>query len=661
MKKINLIVLCVSICGALIAQVFPQKNIVKYKSNNVNNKVTFTEPDASLVLNSNEKEITQKPTDHHSINLTLNGRNSNSRTILWSEDFSGGFPALWSTSSSNTTGGSATCPWEWTIDGTFGYYNGNQGSSGTNEITSTTATNGFLICDTDSANHYSYGQPSGSTYEYIESMFTTNAIDLSSNAAVSLEFEHLFRYNNLGAASFTPPSIYISTDSINWTSFLVNNSVPNNTLSLNPESFSINISNIAGNQPQVYLRFGWVARCYYWMIDDIKITVPPENDIQNLSSWIFGENSNGAEYGRTPIAQVEQNYYVGASVYNYGSTAQSNVVVNGDFNGPTSFTTTASIASIPIDSAERVESLEPMNFAIGVYNGVITATSAGDTTGSGNFGDNLYLRNFEITNDVYSLDGIGNNPSSTESLSSIGSNSFTGAEDGLICATMYPFFANDTINSVTALITTNTIAGAEVILYIIDSLSFTSGSLNNAIFISNVYTVTPQDVANGFIEIPVGTQNDSLVESLAITPGNYYAALELFSYSTYDIRIIDDQTVGQPAWSSAIYIPQDQAYNNGNAFAIRVNLGDNTYNNVGITENINTFSIYPNPTNGIINISSNGNELSELTVKDINGKIVLVINFQSLISINMDNYSKGVYIVDVKNNQGITSKKISVQ
>ena len=139
--------------------------------------------------------------------------------------------------------------------------------------------------------------------------------------------------------------------------------------------------------------------------------------------------------------------------------------------------------------------------------------------------------------------------------------------------------------------------------------------------------------------------------------------VDFFPSSYYDIAIMDDKTVGQPAWSSAIYIPADQQnYTNGNAFAIRVNLGDKTGpNTTGITENINAFSIYPNPTNGIVNISSNGNELSELTVKDITGKIVLVKNFQSVISINLDNYGKGVYIVDIKNNLGITSKKISVQ
>ena len=106
------------------------------------------------------------------------------------------------------------------FDGSWGYYQGTQGMSGAAAINSTTASNGFLISDSDSANHHAYGQPSGTTYQYIESYFTTSAIDLSMYPAVSLEFEHTFRYNNLGQAAFVPPTVSISNDSINWTDFV---------------------------------------------------------------------------------------------------------------------------------------------------------------------------------------------------------------------------------------------------------------------------------------------------------------------------------------------------------------------------------------------------------------------------------------------------------
>ena len=43
---------------------------------------------------------------------------------------------------------------------------------------------------------------------------------------------------------------------------------------------------------------------------------------------------------------------------------------------------------------------------------------------------------------------------------------------------------SDTINSVKAIITSNTVADAEVILYIIDSTEFNTGNFGNAIFTS---------------------------------------------------------------------------------------------------------------------------------------------------------------------------------
>ena len=227
---------------------------------------------------------------------------------------------------------------------------------------------------------------------------------------------------------------------------------------------------------------------------------------------------------------------------------------------------------------------------------------------------------------------------------------------------MFPFLNSDTINSVKALITSNTLADAEVILYIIDSTEFNTGNFGNAIFTSDLYLVTPNDVANGYIEIPVGYQNGNIFESLPIAAGNYYAALELYSGGgTFDIGIIDDNTVPQPGMSSAIWYPLDQAYSNGNAFAIRLNLGDNSIDNTGISENINNIQIYPNPASNFINISTNATEISELIIKEITGKVIYTGNFNSKISINTESYSKGIYLIDVINTNGIYSKKISIK
>ena len=599
------------------------------------------------------------------ISLNIKSNTINNRNIIWSDDFSD--PNTWVINNGSTGLGAG-----------FGWTIGSNNNSWyfTNPISSTS---GGSFAEVSNGDASAQSQAPNVTYTMTTAL-PINIDSLANTSNVSLS------WLEYGARFYDLQQVFISIDNgTTWTEVADNlnydrltQSSPNNAY-INPTTREIRISSfIASNPSQVLIRFSWTSErptsannsvwiTYGWYIDDVSINTLPDDDVVNQSSWIFGENSNGAEYGRTPISQVEPNYYVGASVYNFGTNIQS-VTVNGDFNGPTSFTTTASVSSILSDSTEIVETLEPSSFSVGVYNGVITALSTGDSTGSGNFGDNINLRNFEITNDIYSLDGIGNNPAGTESLSSIGTATFTDSEDGLICATMYSFNNSDTINSVKVLIDgSNSSVGAEVILRIIDSSSFINQLFNAAIFSSAPYTITPNDISQQFFEIPVGNVNGSFFESLSISAGEYYAALELFSLgNTYDLRIMDDNTVGQPAMSSAIFIPITSAssgvYSNGNAFAIRLNLGDKTGpNTTGITENINAFSIYPNPTNGIVNISSNGNELSELTVKDITGKIVLVKNFQSVISINLDNYGKGVYIVDVKNNLGFTSKKISVQ
>ena len=108
--------------------------------------------------------------------------------------------------------------------------------------------NGFLITDPDSANHYAYGQPSGNTYEYIESYFTTNVINLLGHTNVYLEFQQKFRFNNS-----LNLKVYISTDSINWTDYSVQGNTTNNTHSPDPQFVSLNISPVAGNSSTVYV------------------------------------------------------------------------------------------------------------------------------------------------------------------------------------------------------------------------------------------------------------------------------------------------------------------------------------------------------------------------------------------------------------------------
>jgi hypothetical protein len=523
-------------------------------------------------------------------------------------------------------------------------------------MASSSAADGFAVFD---GIQYLINGP----IDYQDAIIELNdTLDLTNYPVVALEFEQLYR-----AFNYDKTFVELSTDfGATWTQIELNDQVTTNDPAVQ-ELIGINISSFVGGQSGVKIRFRWTSDSnddsygsgYGWLIDDLKITVPPENDVQNLSSWIYGENSYGAEYGRIPLSQAEQNYYVGASVYNYGSMDQNNIIVNGDFTGPTNFTTSATTSTIASDSIKSVESLNPVTLSIGNYSGTITASSMGDTLGSGNFDDNVYLRNFEVTSDIYSLDGLGNHPTDYESIGSLGSNSWTNAADGLICATLYPFRQQEVVNSVRAYLQSSSIAQSEVILYILDSLSFTNGLFSNSYFISDLYTVTPQDISNGYIEIPVAYSiGNSTWENLTLPPGNYYAALELYSGgNTYDIRILDDNTVIQPGWSSAIWFPGDQAYTNGNAFAIRMNLGAN----VGVADNNDVkINFYPNPAKYHINLEINNDLNSFYEIIDVRGKTLLSGTFLNTVQIDFKNLSNGSYFIKVKNSFKTYTKKLSI-
>ena len=597
--------------------------------------------------------------------------------VLWENQFDN--DSLWildnngTTTNDPNTGSTA----QWTFQTNTSYPSGIQGGSPFSGFNSASVTNGYLFIDSDGC-----GGGDNDGNEIIVTATISTPIDLSNESNVVLSFSHNYRWWK------DTRGVRVSGDNgLNWTQFQItvgendpgncmgcgpNDNYPNDQNSGNPEITSIDISAIAGGQSQVLIQFYYEDHdiwAWYWAVDDVKITRKDLNNVQNNASWVYGQSTNFAEYGRTPLSQMDSDWIIGAEVINDGVNAQSNVTLNADFG---SFTATATLNdSLYADSSEYVETLYDLSMiSTGIYQGTFTISSDSDQVGGPLFVDNVLERNFEITNDIYSLDGIGNHPSGTENLTSLGSNSWSDAPDGLICATYYYFNQTEEVNYVRTFITDVATPGAEIYLHVIDSLGFMNNSFDQTDIFTSFYVLTEQDSINGYFDISTSynigwdpNTNSSNWESLSLSAGGYYFGVELVSYGTNHVRIVDDNTVPQPGMSSCIRYPQtlsDPAtiYSNGNAFAIRLNLSSS----VGVNEIVtNKVSIYPNPTFDVLNISTNSNDLSELTVKDITGKTVLSQNFINKITINTENYSKGIYLIDVKNDLGTVLEKISVQ
>jgi len=74
-----------------------------------------------------------------------------------------------------------------------------------------------------------------------------------------------------------------------------------------------------------------------------------------------------------------------------------------------------------------------------------------------------------------------------------------------------------------------------------------------------------------------------------------------------------------------------------------------------------TFSVYPNPSNGIVNISNDSNYLlNSVNVMDLNGRTVksVKLNGETSAAVNISDLSAGVYMMSINSDQGSVTKKI---
>lgn len=73
------------------------------------------------------------------------------------------------------------------------------------------------------------------------------------------------------------------------------------------------------------------------------------------------------------------------------------------------------------------------------------------------------------------------------------------------------------------------------------------------------------------------------------------------------------------------------------------------------------FSVYPNPTNNIVNVSNTGNiQINKVAIMDINGRTVKSLNFNGVTEtqVNVSELNSGVYFMSIDTNEGIATKKI---
>lgn len=560
---------------------------------------------------------------------------------FWEEDFSGGFPSDWAVIDS-----SGLCPWTYTFDGSWGFWNGTDATEANDPMNSTTAGNGYLICDNDSANHFTYGQPSGTTYEYLSSWFGTSSIDCSGEASVILRFEQYYRYNN-GVGMY----VKVSTDSATWTYYNVSGGIPDNSFSDDPTEVALNISSIAAGETNVYLQFGWSARVYFWSIDDISLSPAEPNDLVMESGFWRDQGVNEFQQYKIPVSQPTALTFRGGISNNTGSVL-NDVFLDVDVNdgGGSVFTGTSPTVSLAATELDTLDlSTEWDADAVGSYTVTYNAELSGTT--DSDLSNNMMMDSFQVTASTYGMDNLTDGLNgATGSISNWSGN--TGQPFGI--GNLYEIYQDDEVQCVEIGVTNVAEHVGEIIYGIVYVWNGSEWEYRGG---TEDYSIQPGEEGT-IISIPMDEEAFVGAGELMLVCAGHYGGTDV---SFAMAQGVPDQTVygfdgaGTFFWLSS-----------ARAIVCRANFQCG----LGTEELENTFDVttYPNPFVDELNVSMNLVEATDVTIDliDIQGRVIsteaLKFNAgEQTYSLNSAGLSAGVYTLKITANEITTTKKVVLE
>ena len=520
-------------------------------------------------------------------------------------------------------------------------------SNGMGAIVSTTAANGFAMYDSDDL-ATSAANAQDATLAF------NNSIDCSVYQYINLSFESYHRVFH--------DSVFleVSNDNTNWDRYQVHSDLGINDASDNPEVISVNISGTAGNQATVWFRFRYEGEWdYAWMLDDVSISETPNNaasisDAVQGGWWVnYANVASGALAGfdftfQTPSQLAVNPYSFEAVLHNNGVAAQ-NMVLNAEvFNDQgISVWSTTSDAMI-LDMSHSVDTFACNNTFTPTNNGVYEMKLWG--TGDSIITDTAVL--VSIVNDyIYARDW------------NQAAGSWRVGRDcgGMVLGTSLDIYANETVYALQVHIDAESVIGTSLFVAL-----YENDPSGDPIYLtqSDDYTLTTNDLDN-WITVPFdGGQDVFAGTSYLAAVAGYANPIDTFSVS------VSGNSQGATCWI------QDNGCNIGSgAFGDWYWLSDipmirMSFDPAALSIDhvmSGEFNVYPNPTTGIFTVELNNIKADDykISVTNVLGQEVYTSSkeISTLISekINLSDFEKGVYILEVSNSNSIITEKIIVE
>ena len=609
-------------------------------------------------------------------NLELNSNKFTAPAPLpiWSEDFANGIPTTWenstvpwvyrgaSTSPSNAVGGQ-------------GAYSGiNNSPSTNNPIFSPTANNGFLIFDSD---YYDNNGVAGAFGTGIyptphNGELLTDMIDLSSYSDVTLSMNSYFRtfagqaFIDFYVSGVFQERIQVHTNiAVNASSFIdevILARVPFSVVG----NADVQMSFVFEGSTNVNNGF---SGYYFWQIDDLELIETSVNlieieDVVIGGYWIDYMNYSGSglngiiglDYTITPASQlVNHPYAIEGVLRNSGSADQLSTLkyevygATGSYSGTSTPTTVNAYSATNTIDSSVVAANPLLSPAIGVYGVSIWGES--DSAGVITTISDTVFRGIEISEYIYAKDYGENNS---------GSYILGGVEDQNHISTRYEMYADELLIGLRAYISDRSHVGAEVkaVLYELDSTA------TEPIFLaeSDNYILTAQDLGNwvdipfdGGVDLYSGWAYEFGIAGFVHPTDSAYvgtSGMSLYNgeHSLFDELGLSTQSAGTPTWYYITATPM-----------VRMNFDPGSANAIS-DMNQTIFTTYPNPTNGIFTIKLGEVANYDVTVNNVLGQTVFSTSTNGMnTSIDLSSFDKGIYTVELKDENAIYTEKIIVE
>lgn len=498
---------------------------------------------------------------------------------------------------------------------------------------------------------------------YFEYTGTINLSALAAGTPLYLEFTEYYR--NYQEQTFIEVSINGGTT---WTTYEVNpvSEVPVNTTSTNPEFQVVNISSAnASGSSTVKVRFHYVGTFdWFWAVDDIKISEAYQNDGKMVKSIMTSDpaGSQGCDYYLLPDNQISAfpGHEFITIAENMGAATQTNFRVRAtepvtgysELSGP-GVIYGASLATGLADTFNIVNGFNPIASATAYK--VTVSTELTNIDGY-TLNDTTSFRNIKVGGTEFGRD----NGVITAAISSFG-----GTDNAILGWFNYMnIFADYSVGSIKTFIAA-TQAADFTTDQVYASIESYNGTVWTEVFTTPNYTVTSADFGKWL----------SLSSDVAVLPQGLYRVIFYRTENVISPTVNNTLRIGsaQPCPDGTVGgIKASDLSTIGLADpnALMIRLSPISYLGVNdIDADQFGLSVYPNPANDEVNVSfSLSNEaLVNVTVTDLAGKVVYSSEAENnvagahSIKINSSNFSDGVYMVNFKANNEVSTQKIVIR